>query len=415
MMTRRFLSRFLGAISLLILVHSLAACELPTDPTTICNWGDALPLFTVTSPGDWATIDDLTPTITWAPRGEFTCVPVEYRIQVQSAMLYPEGASAGYLVLIGSSTTRRFEWPDDAPPLLPGHSYYVYIINMIDRDGELVPGYAGGFGAFNTSPLCSVSDRLSAPRLRWPPNGWTVDPTTTITLEWDSTMTCWPDDHWTVQISRSPSFAHPFEFADYPMEGVWIHNFFAADVGITNCSRVYWRAKPNMEGVDDEPFSEVWSFYAQTPGVICPPDLGPWITPIPYVTVPPEEIPGYPIPIATTLEDAPCWSGPSMEYVILDYLVPGQQLEIEGRDQANTWWYVNDPALNKACWVYGERVEASGDLSQVPVQQAPPLPTRTPTNPPPVNCGQYGDSISCENNQACWWDIQNQQGVCKNK
>jgi hypothetical protein len=417
MITRRFLFQRLGAIALLVLVLSLVACEIPTGTPAICNWGDLMPAYEMVSPGDWTTIDDLTPTLAWRVRGEASCLPPQYMIQIQSAMLYPVGASAGYVVFIGTSTTQSLEWLDDAPALLPGHSYYVYIRNMVYRDGALVQGGDTGFGYFNTGPRCSVSDRLGAPRLRWPPNGWTVDPTSTITLEWDSTMTCWPDNDWTVQISRTESFVHPFEFTDYPMEGVWIHNFFAEDVGITNCSRVYWRARPNMAGVEDEPFSETWSFYAKTPGVICPLDHGPWITPIPYVPLPPDEIPESPLPMAAVIEAAVCWSGPSMEYVILDYLTPGQQLPIQGRDLGNAWWYVDDPVLNKACWVYGEHVQTSGDLNQVPIQQAPPVPTRTPTTPP-LNCGQYSNPNACGNNSACWWDPNdppNSNGSCKHK
>ena len=415
MKTHHLLIRWVGAVCLLALAVGSAGCEIPTGELPTCVWGDPMPAYEMVSPADWSTIDDLTPTLTWRLRGEASCLPAEYKIQIQSAMLYPLGASAGYLVFSGRSTTQSLVWPDDADPLLPGHTYYVYIINMVDHDGELAPAGETGFGYFNTGPLCGAADRLSAPSLRWPPNGWTVDPSTTITLEWDSTMACWPTDDWTVQISLTESFTHPFEFEGYPMEGVWIHSFFAADLGITNCTRVYWRARPNMAGVGDAYFSEIWSFIAQTPDVICPVDLGPRITPMPVVTLPPGES-SPPGPLAKIIEDAACWSGPSMEYVVVDYLTPGQELPIHGRDQGNSWWYVVDPAINKACWVYGERVEASGDLTQVPIQPAPPVPTRTPTTPPSLSCDQYSDSTSCSNNQACWWDSNAPpNGVCKNK
>jgi uncharacterized protein YraI len=141
------------------------------------------------------------------------------------------------------------------------------------------------------------------------------------------------------------------------------------------------------------------------------------MTPIPAFEWLPETIPGPTIPMAAVIEDAVCWSGPSMEYSVLDFLTPGQQLAIQGRNQGNTWWYVDDLALHKACWVYGEHVETSGDLSQVPIQQAPPVPTRTPTTPP-MNCGQYANPNACSNNSACWWDPNdppNSNGSCKHK
>ena len=184
MKTHHLLIRWVGAVCLLALAVGSAGCEIPTGELPTCVWGDPMPAYEMVSPADWSTIDDLTPTLTWRLRGEASCLPAEYKVQIQSAMLYPLGASAGYLVFSGRSTTQSLVWPDDADPLLPGHTYYVYIINMVDHDGELAPAGETGFGYFNTGPLCGAADRLSAPSLRWPPNGWTVDPSTTITLEW---------------------------------------------------------------------------------------------------------------------------------------------------------------------------------------------------------------------------------------
>jgi hypothetical protein len=101
-----------------------------------------------------------------------------------------------------------------------------------------------------------------------------------------------------------------------------------------------------------------------------------------------------------------------MEYSIVDFLTPNLRLDIQGRDQYSTWWYVLDPNLQARCWVFGERVEPIGDLSQVPLVQAAPPPTATPS-PIPLSCRDYISQGSCQN-AGCTWDPNFQpNGICK--
>jgi hypothetical protein len=353
-----------GAACIFLLALLLTACEIPTRPTEICDWLD-MPVIEYGSPANFSIIDDLRPTFTWTIDPASTCVPAQYNIQVWSALNYLPGASAGYLILAGTSTIEQFHWPADGPALLPGHSYYVYINQAGTRDGELVQT-GGVFGYFSTGPICSASAPLSAPRLHWPPDGWRVDPTSAMYFEWDSSMTCWPDHNFSFEISKSEAFIDPIlEFGDYPLEAVWLYSFMG--IPWENCTRYYWRVRPNMLGVEDEPFSETWSFVTQPGDSFCPPDL---IGPL----IPPETV--LP-PSVRLLMDTPCRSGLTQEAQVLDLLAEGSEHPVQGRNQAGDAWLVDDSNIARSCWVQAEKVELIGDASLVEVidPEPPTLPT----------------------------------------
>lgn len=88
-------------------------------------------------------------------------------------------------------------------------------------------------------------------------------------------------------------------------------------------------------------------------------------------------------PVATAIMNANCRLGPSLDYAEMAILLEGETAGILGRSEDFTWWNVRLVDTQQVCWVWSEAVEAecTDDLSVV---EAPPLPTPTPTTPPPV-------------------------------
>jgi hypothetical protein len=404
MFSKRLYSRLACLLAVGLLMSLLGACSLPSDePCT----EDELVLVADLAPQS-TVVDTLTPVLTWS-YPDPSCQPGLYEISIYDQDIVPEFHGDTHdlpgPIHVGVSYGPYYSIPASAG-LRPGNTYGYQVAALTADHG----GMAGSVGSwFSTGPRCGDDVALERPIPTYPPDGAQVYFPTWIHLRWNSPMSCWPDGNFYVQISEYEDFIVPsgadstgivFTGSTRATEFIWISNM---PDRFEDCKTYYWRVRAEYSGS----FSEIWSFVPRRTEAVCGLSLG-GITPIP----------DYSIPMATLLEDAVCWSGPSLEYSILDYLTPGQQLEIRGRDPSSTWWYVDDPALHKACWVYGERVEVTGDLSQVAVVQPSPVPTRTPTNPPPVNCGQYANPNACGSNSACWWDPNdppNSNGSCKRK
>jgi hypothetical protein len=399
MFSKHLFARLSSLITLSFLLSFLWGCSLPEDePCTaeeMVSPVDASPFDTV--------VDSLTPTFSWR-YPDPSCHPDHYTLSIVNYdSTHPRfDLPADRLVHYVDVTTTSYTLPAEAG-LQPGQTYFWY---LGPRPAVGLPERT--YGAtywFTTGPLCNESTILEPAALLYPPDGRQAYFPGTVNLDWENQMSCWPAGDFYLQIAKDADFTEMVWWGDvHNKESIWISS---GPPMFQDCTRYYWRIRTDPAGGGEGPYSETWSFVLSWTNFICPLPLG--ISPI---------LPDRHFPLATIIEDSACWSGPSLDYVIVDYLRPGQELEIQGRDQGGGWWYVDDPAIHKSCWLYGEHVEASGDLSQVPVQQAPPAPTRTPTIPPPasVNCGQYGDPKSCENNQACWWDSQVQpNGACKIK
>ena len=75
--------------------------------------------------------------------------------------------------------------------------------------------------------------------------------------------------------------------------------------------------------------------------------------------------------------DTNCRLGPSTLYDIVGYLLAGRQSEVQGRNDAQTWWYIENPGKSGAyCWVWGQTTNVEGDVSLLPVIKPPPSPER---------------------------------------
>jgi hypothetical protein len=75
-----------------------------------------------------------------------------------------------------------------------------------------------------------------------------------------------------------------------------------------------------------------------------------------------------------------CREGPSQIYDVRTSMNAGAAVKILGKSGPGweDWWYVE--VSGAKCWVWSGLGKTSGDLSNIPVVQAPPTPT--PTKPP---------------------------------
>lgn len=103
-----------------------------------------------------------------------------------------------------------------------------------------------------------------------------------------------------------------------------------------------------------------------TPMAATATQAAPTPTPIPPTPTPVE------IPVQVTAELANCRFGPGTVYLTLNEIRNGRLLTAVGRNEASTWWLVEDP-INPGgfCWVASEVTEARSDMSQLPVLEPP--------------------------------------------
>jgi hypothetical protein len=79
---------------------------------------------------------------------------------------------------------------------------------------------------------------------------------------------------------------------------------------------------------------------------------------------------------ASPVRDIPCLLGPAPEYPTVTQLKAGQVLQVRGLSADEGWWNVGNPQnMNESCWAAHSETLVSGDLSTLPLLEAPPLPT----------------------------------------
>ncbi|HET9905231.1 MAG TPA: hypothetical protein VFQ23_01280 [Anaerolineales bacterium] len=67
-----------------------------------------------------------------------------------------------------------------------------------------------------------------------------------------------------------------------------------------------------------------------------------------------------------------CRFGPGTVWVALSALNVGQSAQIVGKNADGSWWYIADPfSSGRSCWVAASVTNASGNLSSIPVVEAP--------------------------------------------
>lgn len=78
-------------------------------------------------------------------------------------------------------------------------------------------------------------------------------------------------------------------------------------------------------------------------------------------------------------------SGPGEEFDGIDFLLQGDQADVEGRfinDQSGTWYYITREEQGLPGWIWGGAVTIAGNESAVPFLESPPTPTPGPSPTP---------------------------------
>lgn len=88
--------------------------------------------------------------------------------------------------------------------------------------------------------------------------------------------------------------------------------------------------------------------------------------------------------ILTVEVPANCRQGPDVGYPVVTSVQAGQKVQIVGRNEQSSWWYAK--VAGEECWISVVAGTPQGNIDQLPVKQAPPLPTPTtvPATPTPV-------------------------------
>ncbi len=137
-------------------------------------------------------------------------------------------------------------------------------------------------------------------------------------------------------------------------------------------------AEPSSEPSAEPAQTDVAAFLLETETGMPSPSGTP--TPSPTSTASMTSSPTFEPPSATGRQNVKCRYGPDVVYDILTYLLKDHSALIVGRNQNDTWWYIERSDGFGQCWVWDGVVDVSGDLSQVPVVAAPPTPTATPSD-----------------------------------
>jgi len=125
-------------------------------------------------------------------------------------------------------------------------------------------------------------------------------------------------------------------------------------------------------------------------------------------------------PQATANQNVNCRKGPGPDYPVVWSFMEGQTASIVGRDQYDTWMVIDRLDGNGQCWVWTDLVIIQGNISDLPVVPAPPLPvtdtpeeptltpTQTPKKSPYSACHDYPDFATCNADPmgfgGCTWD-----------
>jgi hypothetical protein len=383
-------------LALVLLVAAGAtACE-PTEPTEVPTCAES----ELQAPGDLSPNGEsvvLDPSTYLYLSGTYpgtSCEPDYIEAYVWMG-LEPETPGMTGRVPLGDGGSWNLPWPI---PLEPGNTYYWRAYPGLETGpGDDISGPSTR-GYFFTGPVCSDPTVMQPVDLISPADDSTFAVTDDVTFAWDDPTLLAGDDPkpclvnglFEIQVSESPEFADFLRRIPILQS---VYTMHAADIPLAECTRYYWRVMTDRPG-EEGPFSETWSFFVQSPGVLCPVQA-PAIPEIPVVTVIPPELPGP--PMAEALVDLNCRGGPSQQFRIDDTFFAGASAPIQGRNEDGTWVQILSPNLQLVCWIWTGRAQIQGDIDLTPVIR---VPTPEPT---PIVCADYTTRQYCEANPACRW------------
>ena len=261
-------ARFVIWGALILLAGALAACEFPARD---CD-ADDMPAPVSLSPDNGTLVDSLTPTLAWNYVGE--CEPDAFAVGIYDEST---GTTLSYEV---EGTTM---WWTPAIPLRAASHYWWHVTPMSgSTEGEI----AGG--SFRTGPLCTgaLPSDYTAPVLVRPADGTILDesyyhyiegqpPMIVVDMVWEDPAGCLPPDGYQMEVSRSPSFAPDADTEDFWGSSGHASRFFlppGIDYHYSSCEPWYWRVAAHLPGGGLGPYSETWTFFVNTAGLICPLD-----------------------------------------------------------------------------------------------------------------------------------------------
>ncbi len=309
----------------------------------------------------------------WTYTGD--CMPAHFIVEVSDA---PQVATARGITLYTLDGTDHDWGPADAEaPLLPATEYWWRVAATIEfPESESDYPYIGpwsGYRAFFTGPDCASSAELSAPELRWPHDGETLDSTTAVLQYKPPEDGCVPEGYY-IDLQTDPSFGGTTDYGEYLLPGTTL-----ITDPLEDCTSYYWRVAQIQDGTQG-PFSEARWFFINESGT-CP----------------------RPIPHASAPRNLNCRYGPSTAYEVIGFLLEGQASPIVAQNPEGTWLVIENPGHRGTCWVSKPMVQVFGDLSGLPVRQPPPLPTPTPSATPLV-CHEKLNRQQCEAAGGKWSD-----------
>ena len=399
---RRARLAFMALMFVLFLVV-LAGCRNLPPVSSWCPEEEMEGSVAIT-PGTLETffLDTTVPAFSWAYTGE--CEPSHFRVIVSR---YPDSLYPTILENIERPPSRS-TWVGEAGETGPiyswepgisleaGHIYYwaVQAVSGLNK-GALSP-----WEAFKIGPRCvEVAGPFEPVQLYRPSDGAALGAEDPIDFMWSDPNPCLMRGY-RLEVSARASFpdSETSSFPD-PATGVliyeWSHMETYGFVDVCTSTH-YWRVKSFAREADVRADSPVAVSPVFTYSIPAPASCGaptPPVEPMPLVTLGPTGTPTNAPPLATAIEDAACLLGADWRFETVDYLMQGASSPIVGRHPQGTWWVIRRPDQGGNCWIRADKVEATGDLTRLPVMQPPPLPTETPV-------------------LGCWVYNQQQQPVC---
>lgn len=111
--------------------------------------------------------------------------------------------------------------------------------------------------------------------------------------------------------------------------------------------------------------------------------------PTPSATAIPPTFTPTPIPQLTVNQSVECRTGPSTDYDVVASYEPGQQVDLAGRNNDQSFWIVRNES-GRECWIEAQAASVSlGGTGSLPELTPPPVPTPAPPAAPSGISGSY--------------------------